>query len=245
MVDTFEGNTLMKKLFFIAMATMFFAVSAHQVKETFLKALAEYNHGRLQESVELYESLKEKTPAVLYNSGLCYYQLGNYAKALACFRKVEKRGNHQVVKKAQKMEALTKQKLGFSSDSYWYTTVITIKSWVSTFVFQLLFLLFCTFSVFLFYFKKIKRLESVFFVIALTAITMVTFIDYWFSCQVYAVVLQKEVQVYAGPDKEFHKVATLQFAQEVKVVEEKQSWYKISFQNFQGWVEQIYLEKIT
>lgn len=235
----------MKKIFFVAMAALFFTVSAHQAKETFLKALAEYNQGHIQQSVELYESLEQKTPAILYNSGLCYYRLDNYGKALTCFRKVERRGNHEVVKKAQAMQALIKQKKGFSADSYWYTTIITIKSLLSPLFVQILFLLLSVFFVLLLYLKRLKGLKCVLLGSALVLMTIVTLTDYWFSSQVYAVVIQSEVVAYAGPDKEFHKVATLHAGQEVKVVEEKQSWYKVSFQNFQGWVEQIDLEKIT
>lgn len=235
----------MKKLLgigFCAMATVM--VYANQTQETFLKACAQYDQGHVKEALSLYESLEHQTPSLLYNKGLCQYMLGEYAKALSSFRKVERQGNTRIAKKAHEAIIIIQKKLQVPHDSHWYTTALLAESYVALYLVQFLFLLLLITILVLFWFKLFTGLKVFFLSILLVMSGAFCAFDYWFSHQIYAVVVHEQAAVYTGPDREFHKIGQLRLGQEVKVVEESQSWYKVSFQELIGWVEQTDLDLI-
>jgi len=220
------------------------ALQANQTQETFLKACAQYDQGQVKEALALYGSLEQKTPSLLYNIGSCYYALGQYVKALSAFRKVERQGNARIAKKAHEAIVRIQEKLQLPRDTHWYTAALMAESYVAIYLVQLLFLVLLITILVLLWFKLFIGLKVFFLSILLGMSGAFCAFDYWFSRQAYAVALHEQVSVYAGPDKEFHKIGQLRLGQEVKVVQESQSWYKVSFQEIVGWVEQTDLDLI-
>lgn len=235
---------MMKNILCAVGASVLFYAHANQTQETFLKACARYDQGHPQEALDLYELVEPKTPSVLYNIASCYYALGNHTKALVFYRKAQKHGNAQLCKKAHEAIIKIQDSLQVAHDSHWYTKALIVESYVAIGLVQILFLALLILLIVCLWWRLMATLKIAFLSILLVMAGMFCVFDYWFSHRTYAVVLHDDVSVYAGPDKEYHKVATLRSGQEVKVVEESQSWYKVSFQEFQGWIEQIDLDRI-
>lgn len=238
MAYAFRKGFVMKMVVALVYLLGFGVLFANQTQETFLKACAQFDKGHVREALELYTSLDVQSPTLWYNIGCCYYILGQYAQALVAFRQAERTGTISLVKKTAIMVRKVQEKLELSPDTHWYRTALLAESYIALFLVQLLFLALLLGLIVCLWFKLIGRVKLIFLGLFLLIAGSFCVFDYWFSHQQYAVVLSDSAAVYAGPDKEFHKLGTVRRGQEVKVVQEAQSWYKVSFQELQGWIEQ-------
>lgn len=214
-----------------------FALQADQTQETFLKAGAYYEQGKITSALELYKKIENPYPSVFYNRGLCHYSLEHYSHALADFRKAQRLGNQELYHKASQAVILAQKKLGIVEKSSFFEMAIAFHKWIPAEVVRVLFLLLLTFFSLGVWSGRASRRFVVggFFCLVMTGIGCGY--DYWFSHQHYGVVIPKVACVYAGPDKQFHKVGEVPIGHQVKVVEEDHSWYKVYFPAGQGWVE--------
>jgi tetratricopeptide (TPR) repeat protein len=228
----------MNKYFFKALFFLSAAVHADQTQETFLKATAYYEQGRVAHALELYKKIESPYPSIFYNRGLCHYALQQYPEALVSLRKVQRLGNRELYKKASHAVALVQKKMEGSDEASFFETAFAVHTLLPGDWVRFLFLLaLAIFSIMVFMRRVTIRLGVV-GVFLLLILGIACGYDYWFSRQQYGVVISKTAFVYAGPDKQFHKVAEIPAGQQVKVVEQDQSWYKVYFPAGQGWVEQ-------
>ncbi len=227
-------NYFFRALFFLSAV----AVQADQTQETFLKAGAYYEQGRVAQALELYKKIQAPYPSVFYNSGLCHYALEQYPEALVALRKAQRLGNRELYKKASHAVVLTQKKMGVSETSSFFETALKVHTMLPGDWMRFLFLLVLgLFSVMVFLGRSTPRFLMMGVLLLLITGTSCGY-DYWFSQQQYGVVIAKGAFVYTGPDKQFHKVAEIPAGQQVKVVEQDHSWYKVYFPAGQGWVEQ-------
>ncbi len=228
----------MNKYFFKALFFLSAAVHADQTQETFLKAGAYYQEGRVAHALELYKKIEAPYPSIFYNCGLCHYALEQYSGALVAFRKAQRLGNREVCKKASSAVVLTQKKLGITNDSSFFETAVTMHALIPGDWVRFLFLLvLALFSLMVWLGRETTRLLVVGIFLLLITGTACGY-DYWFAKQHYGIVISKMACVYAGPDKQFHKVADLPMGQQLKVVEQDHSWYKVYFPVGKGWIEQ-------
>ena len=233
-------NMKLSLLMLLISTTLF----GHQEKELFLKAVAYYQEGNVQEALSLYQSIAQKSPAVLYNIGICYSVLGDYAQALSAFRNAEQNADPELMVKLDGAIQKVKNKLGHPIDSSQYRLFLLFTSYVSIFVVQILFLFFLMLLMVLWWFRLGTRLRVAFILIGLVSTGLFCAFDYWLSSCHYAVIIESDVPLYAGPDVEYHKLFSLPKGQEVKVVEEQQSWYKVYSNGMYGWLEDKNLERL-
>ena len=228
----------MNKYFFKALFFLSAMVHADQTQETFLKATAYYEQGRVAHALELYKKIESPYPSVFYNRGLCHYALEQYPEALVSLRKAQRLGNRELYKKAFHAAVLAQKKVGVSDESSFFEAAVAVHTLLPGDWVRFLFLLvLALFSVMVLAGRATKRLLAVGILLLLITGTGCGY-DYWFSKQRYGVVIPKGAFVYTGPDKQFHKVVEIPAGQQVKVVEQDQSWYKVYFPAGQGWVEQ-------
>ncbi len=228
----------MNKYFFLSPFFLCALMYADQTQETFLKAGAYYEQGRMADALTLYKKISSPYPSVFYNSGLCHYSLGDYSQALVAARKAERWGNGELRKKAFQVVVLTQKKLGVEKDTSWYERAVAVHAMMPGYFLRFLFLLVLALvSLIVVLQRDTKRffVGGVFFLVVTGSCCAY---DYWFSKQQYGIVISNKAFVYAGPDKQFHKVAEIQTGRQVKVVEQDHSWYKVYFPAGQGWVEQ-------
>jgi tetratricopeptide (TPR) repeat protein len=232
------GALTMNKYFFRALFFLSAVAHADQTQEAFLKAGAYYEEGRIAQALELYKKIQVPYPSVFYNCGLCYYALEQYPEALVAFRKTQRIGNREVYKKASDAVILSQKKLGIADTASFFETALAIHALIPADLFRFLFLLvLALFSLVVLLGRTTLRLVLVGVFLILSTGGVCGY-DYWFSKQQYGVIISKMASVYAGPDKEFHKVAEIPAGQQVKVVEQDHSWYKVYFPVGKGWIEQ-------
>lgn len=232
----------MKKLLLFLIVFAQVNLFADQTQEAFLKAGAGYEQGRVKQALELYEKITVPYPSVLYNRGLCEYALGSYARALADFRRAQRTGSQELFAKASRAVALTQQKLGLAHDSSLFHFRMAAHTVVSGDFLRLLFLMVMAGLALLVMLRRSTRVRLLVFTILLVSVGACCGYDYWSKKQVYGVVIVPQAILYAGPDKEFHKVGEVPAGHQVKVVQHDQSWYKVYLYAGQGWVEQADLE---
>ncbi len=233
-------NIKLSLLVLLVSATVF----GHQEKELFLKAVSYYQEGNVQEALTIYQSIAQKSPAVLYNIGICYSVLGDYAQALSAFRNAEQNADPELMVKLDGAIQEVKKKLGHPIDSSHYRLFLLLTSYVSIFVVQVLCLLCLLLLMVLWWFRLGTRLRVAFILIGLVSTGLFCAFDYWLSSCHYAVVIESDVPLYAGPDAEYHTLFHVPKGQEVKVVEEQQSWYKVYSNGMYGWLEHKNLEQL-
>ena len=74
-------------------AALFFVTNlcfAGSAQEAFLRANDLYEQKRFQSALDLYQTISNKGGAAWHNIGSCWYHLGNYAQAIACWRLAQK-----------------------------------------------------------------------------------------------------------------------------------------------------------
>jgi|GEM_PF-2991841 len=232
------GALTMNKYFFRTLFFLSAVAYADQTQEAFLKAGAYYEEGKIAQALELYKKIQAPYPSVFYNCGLCYYALEQYPEALVAFRKTQRIANREVYKKASAAAILSQKKLGMTDTASFFETALTMHALIPADSVRFLFLLVLALFSFMFLLGRATRR----LVLVGSFLILVTGgacgYDYWFSKQQYGVVISKMAFVYAGPDKEFHKVVEIPAGQQVKVVEQDHSWYKVYFPFGKGWIEQ-------
>ena len=228
---------------------LFFGVSvttlyANKYDEQFHKASKLFAQKEYQQALDLYASLKPQGTITYYNQGVVLYHLKDYARALAFFKKAHFYADAALQKKIAFNVARTQEKLGVPLDPWWYTWLLLVQSYCSLFLFQLIFLI----SSYLFYlslgqhtiFEKMRVPALVLFV----ASGAVVGAKYWILKQHSAVVITQNAKVFAGPNNEFHEVSDLKYGQEVKVVDQEESWYKMLYPHGKGWIQKSDVEEV-
>ena len=232
----------MKKMILFVMVVGSMRLSADVVQETFLKAGVEYEQGHIKQALELYKKMDTFYPSVFYNRGLCQYSLGVYPQALADFRRAQRMGNKELFEKASQAVVLTQKKLGIDPDSFLFGSQMALHTLFSGDFLRILIIMLFMLLVLLVMFRRytVKRLVALIGLIV--GLGSCCFYEYWLSQQRYGVVVAQQALLYAGPDKEFHRVGGVSAGQQVKVVQQDQSWYKVYFHSEVGWVEQSDIE---
>lgn len=223
---------------------IFSLLQGNQDREFFLKAQTFYKEGRLEEALDAYIALQNKNSAVWYNMGLCYDAIHEDSKALLAFCQAQKHADYMLLKKIEPRIKALQDRLHVARNSFRYSLLLTIKSLISSLLVQLLFLLFFGIFIFLIWFKRLRGLFGIFVFCGLLVTGMLVGVHYWFASQQYALVMQEKIMLFSGPNKEFHQVADILCGNQVKVVEQDRSWYKVDFHGVQGWAEKSGLELI-
>ncbi len=223
---------------------IFTLLQGNQDRESFLKAEAFYKEGKLEEALDAYNALAYASAVVSYNRGLCYDAMHQDSKALYAFRQAQKHADYRLLKKIEPRIQALQDRLHIPHDSFWYSVACALQSLFSAWLVQMLFLLCFAIFIFLLWFQRLRGLFALLILFGLFVTGMLTGIHYWFASQQYAVVMQEKVILFAGPQKEFHTIGDILCGNEVKVVEQDRSWYKVDFHGVQGWVEKSGLELI-
>lgn len=231
---------LLKIFFYIVLIVPLFnvVVSNTSSQEYFLQANVAYKKTDFKKAVELYQSIDNKGAATWYNLGNCWYHLGNYTNALACWKRAVRYGGSFLHNAVEHNCSVAYQKLGTSYNSHsLLKKIITIISGYSFFMWQILFLI--MFYIFLgltmrLYRKRQFLILSIFFCfVSLTGSCLG--IKYWVSAQIRGII-KNDCSAVAGTDERFSKITMLGCGQEVVVKEQKDLWCKIQSNGQVGWI---------
>jgi len=251
---------MLKKLGLIS-ALVFSLACAGQIQsqekpaELFQKANRYYDSGNFKSAIQNYQKLLErgvKDATVYYNLGNAYFRDKQLGKAILYYRKAQKLSprDNDIATNLNYSRLFVIDKIKSSSNvSSVFTNKILNWGTVNEF----------TFLTFLFYlgsaslgivtfFKREKILKKAlaifvafFLILLLFAVIKISRDNQWQE----AIVTSSSVDAYSGPGKEFALQFTGHEGLEVKIEQNKDDWYLVSFPNgARGWLPQASLDKI-
>jgi hypothetical protein len=211
-----------------------FILRAGTDEEFFLRGNNYYVQEDYENALHAYNMISHKGSAVFYNMGNCFFHHGEYAQALVSWLRAEDGASSRDLHCIARNKEIVLKKLGKQSEkSPWYALN------VSVLFLQLLFLV-CLWVFMVMLRKKqigLRKLAQgcLCFCIAVCAVMLGE--QYVRHSKHSAVVVTKEAKLLTGPDKSFHVVAPLGYAERVKIKEARERWYKIQYAGMIGWVE--------
>jgi tetratricopeptide (TPR) repeat protein len=212
-------------------------------EELFFRGNKYYEQKDYDNALRSYEMMAKKGRAVLYNMGNVYFYKGDYAQALVCWSRA------QIGATPPEYNLIARNKehvftiIGKSSERPLTMKMIHLGNdiipYVSLLLLQLFFLV-CWY-VFLFAIRKnqikIKKIVMTSLCIFMISSGVLLGVYYVNQCTQSGIVVKKEGQLFAAPDKNFHELCLLAYAHDVIVKETRQGWYKIQYADMIGWVE--------
>jgi len=229
-------------LFFMCILTVMVTVAGTD-EELFLRGNKYYAQKDYDNAIRSYDMMSKKGRAVLYNMGNTYFHQGDYAQALVYWSRAQigatPQEYHLIARNKEHVFTL----IGTSSEPSVQLTIIKllhgIIPYVSLFLLQLFFLI--CWCVFLFSARK-KHMRIKKTILSCLCCFMVLSgallgVYYTNRCTQSGIVIKKEAQLFAAPNKGFHSLCPLVYAHDVTVKETREGWYKIRYADMIGWVE--------
>jgi len=228
-------------LFFMCMLS--FQVIFSTDEELFLSGNKYYEQKNYDKALHSYQMMNKKGRAALYNIGNVYFYKGDYAQALVYWSRAEVGATiaeYNCIKK-NKEHVLTL--MGKAKDQSLLVTLFNLCKdtlpYISLFFLQILFLM-CWYMLFFlsrYYHTKVKKmmLSSLCLLMMLCGVLLGVY--YTNECSRNGIIVIKEGQLFAAPHKDFHKLCPVVYADNVKIKEVKEGWYKIQYADMIGWVE--------
>ncbi|MDR3551032.1 MAG: tetratricopeptide repeat protein [Candidatus Babeliales bacterium] len=228
---------LLNMMLLAACATSLIAQTAQEV---FLQANQLYDEKQFESACAAYESVEPKDCSILYNIGNCYYKLGDYPQAIAHWHQAEKQAQDSLLSYIRSNIAVSQDVAGISKSQRNSAAVFHLMGDISLIWFQLLFL-FLLFALFFFiknnnHGKKYRMFIRILLLIATVSSGIMLVIKYQSLKQRRGIVMKSNVSILAGPDEQYHVLASLSAASCVEVIQERASWCKVRNNNITGWV---------
>lgn len=219
---------------------LFCTAHAQTAQELFLEANQCYARKDFDSALKLYDRIPQKGAATWYNMGNCAYKMGNNLQALLCWSRSEKNSNDAIMHDSalNKAAAITKLQ---------HPLAQTFPSkYASPLLMQILF--FCAFSVFLvivrIFIRRKKIIALSLYGLFLFSIGFLTYAVYNQSHYNKALIMHNEAAIYAGPDSNYHQLATIPAGSPVVILVPTKDWTKIHWHKQVGWIANNDIEVI-
>ncbi len=208
----------------------------------FAQGNALYDQQQYAPAIHAYQEIKQKSPVVWYNMGNAAYQLQDYFNAGLYWLRAQQHGDAQLFTASTKnLMRLSEQ--GFADQPnpayvwFWW-----LSRYLSIYVWQLLFL--ATWYLFFFcLFKGYRSRRSLWMSTLLLIGTSMPIMVSYHAQQPRALSLE-ETAVYNGPNSSYYLLETLPKGSMVAINKIEKTWYKISYNQLTGWVNQEHLAYI-
>lgn len=237
------GKIYMKNyLLYVVMWFIFIPMHATS-QELFLQGNKEYENHNYQLAFDLYEQIKNKGEAILYNIGNCCFALGRYPEALMYWYKTEQSWPApSTFYNIQNNKQKAYEALNFypeqSTVEYIMQYMTYYLLYLSIFAWQLLFLVIWYMSLFfcvvLWYKKRWVRMIVLSVFLCMISFLMIIFYLHYYKPK--AISLAPSV-LKVGPDKGFGTKQNIKEGQLVYVQEKQGEWLRVKYDHQEGWVE--------
>lgn len=226
-------------VFFMCMLTVMVTVAGTD-EELFLRGNKYYAQKDYDNAIRSYDMMSQKGRAVLYNMGNACFHKEDYAQALVYWSRAQigatPQEHHLIERNKEHVLAI----IGALSEPSLQLRIIKLLQdvipYVSLLLLQLFFLI--CWCVFLFSARKnhmkIKKTILGCFMVLSGALLGVYYTS---KCTQSGIVVKKEAQLFAAPNKGFQALCPLVYAHDVTVKETREGWYKIRYADMIGWVE--------
>ena len=211
---------------------LFFPAYAQTAQELFLQANQSYAQKDYEAALKLYEQIPQKGAAVWYNMGNCAYKSGDDLHALLYWNRSQKNSNPTIIHDSAINKAIVMKKLQQSIEP------ISLFAQIPLLLVQILF--FCAFSVFLviirIFIRRKKRAMLSLYSVLLIGIGYMTYMAYNHTAYEHALVMHNEGAMYAGPDANYHQLASIPAGSSVTILTRTNDWAKICCRKQVGWI---------
>ena len=211
--------------------------------EQFYRANKLFEEKQYKEARQEYEGLKTKGPLTWYNIGVCYGHEENAIESFVAFHKALKGADAKLLNEIYEgidnaRDYLTHEKYLVIRKLHYYG------SYFSLFWLQILFLFFW-FSLFFCWFYKKKTPRSLRLILGCLVIWSAVSLGavWWVRSRNYVITL-KEDKLYAGPNQEYHSVGDVKIAEQLTLLDFKNSWYKVKSSSAVGWVKEETVKQV-
>jgi len=219
------------------------AAFAGSDEEFFLRGNKYYAQKDYDNAFHAYDMMSKKGRAVLYNMGNCLFYKEDYSRALVYWSRAQVGATPHEYDLIMRNKDHALKKIGKQKEqSLWHNAIERAQSpllYVSLFFLQLFFLMCWWFFIFVMRKKQtgIRKIAQncVCLVISIFAVVLGT--HYMQHNTNQAIVVKKESMLFAGPDKSFHVLSPVVYADCARVKETREGWYKIQYADMIGWVE--------
>ncbi len=240
MVRSFRKNYIILFLYLYGIPVL---GAGYNNEEHFLRGNAYYKEKKYDKAFAEYDIISKKGRAILFNMGNCLFYMNDYPRALVYWSRAEIGATPREYAIILRNKEIAFKKLGISKKKDWRQNCAECAQsyvpFVSLFLLQILFLLCLWVCIFLMQGKQTrsKKIIQWFLYFFLAVCAVILSVRYVYDNNQRAIVIKKEGKLLAGPDKNFQVVALVPYADEVKIKESREGWYKIQYADMIGWVE--------
>lgn len=236
------------RLFFIYLCILP-TISVSNSEEFFLRGNKYYEEKNYKKAFQAYTMIDKKGRAVLYNMGNCLFNQEDYIGALAYWSRAEMGARGQQCSDILHNKELALKKLGKQKEQSWWqknSESIKIKLPYVSWLFLQILLLLCWWILFWVVRKKQKRFRKsaqgiLCFCIMIVAIVLSRYLE---QQENLGIVIKKDAHIFAGPNKNFHVLSPIEYANYVHIKEAREGWYKIECAQMIGWIEDDVIQVI-
>lgn len=219
---------------------------ANKHDETYHKANKALKTGQYQDALEGYQSLEPQGPVVLYNTGIALFHLQHYGKAVAAWCKAEQHARPGLLKKIQYNKNKAYSKLDLEEPAWWQNLLLTLQSYFSLFLLQVLFLGAWLSWCFARYIRiELIRKYRAFLLVFSILCGCLLIVKYWVQEYKRAIIIAPQAKLFTGPNVDFDAVAEMKEGDSVGVVQKEDTWYKVNYNNAHGWIQSVNLEQVN
>lgn len=213
-------------------------------EELFLRGNKYYAEEKYDEALACYGEMHKKGRAVLYNMGNCLFNKEDYSGALVYWSRAQENSTTSEYNLIMRNKDLAFEKLGRKKElSWWNALIVFLRSQlpsVSLLFLQLIFLACWLLFIMVVYWQKpmrFKRIFKAFLSLYITITGILLMHCYEHSNAIAAIIVKKDAHLFTGPDKGFHAISPVLYADDVRVKETREGWHKIQYADMIGWVE--------
>ena len=200
------------------------------------------SHIEYETMLQTYEQIEQKNFAAWYNIGVLYKEMGEAGKAICAFMRAQRQANlvefYKVAQPVSQMGAAIKT---YGSRFHFYVYSIPLYAYHYIFL-GLLFLFVILWYRVILYLRKKRYAYAVF--MCLTIVYSLYSVKYDWISSPYVVILDQQVDCFAGPDKSFMVVGSVQYSEVYKVYKEQNEFCQIKNNGKMCWICNKNLEKV-
>lgn len=217
---------------FFALCCGFFAATHSNDLEIYLQAKKECQSKNILQAIKLFESLSQKGDAVLYNIGVCYFEMGDVNHAVAYWHLALSKSSYGLFPSITKAINDVGDARSVPNGIKWYLarwgTVLSLGTW------QILILLFLVLLLLTAYWAGKKVIVPTLILVLLISIYLV---KNQMVNHSLLMIQSDTAELQVSPDQNLAPIEILQKGTFVKLLQKADQWYKIRHHNKIGWIK--------
>lgn len=214
------------------------ALYATSNQEYYLRGNKLYEEGAYQDALTNYERIEKKGNGLWHNMGNCCYYLERYDDARVYWHRAQRSASYDDYCALATNIALLDAPVANNVQTAYESWIFWVRARTASV--SLLFMQLLTLCIWFLLFFALRRRWHAVLIIALIVMSIVCI---WLSidmqqqrCQRYAIT-KDATPMYVGPNDSYHEQGSVPHARSVRIIDERDGWYKIAHKKLAGWVQ--------